>query len=107
MELEDLSMRCFREKQAVEIDKNSVLVQEPELTENTPEDRIKVNPFPFYRLTCPVVIPIIQIYKELALQKKEKEDRANVNAPKDRDYELEHAEAVEKQRLVEKSTEER
>jgi hypothetical protein len=51
MELGDLSLHCFREKKAVEIDKNSVLVQEPELTENTPEDRIKVNPSPFSRPT--------------------------------------------------------
>jgi hypothetical protein len=55
----------------------------------------------------PLFTSIVQIYKELALQKKEKEDRANVNAPKIRDYELEHAEAVEKQRSVEKLVEER
>eukprot|EP00597_Dinobryon_sp_UTEXLB2267_P015923 CAMPEP_0170128360 /NCGR_PEP_ID=MMETSP0020_2-20130122/21124_1 /TAXON_ID=98059 /ORGANISM="Dinobryon sp., Strain UTEXLB2267" /LENGTH=492 /DNA_ID=CAMNT_0010362265 /DNA_START=18 /DNA_END=1496 /DNA_ORIENTATION=- len=46
-----------------------------EMTENTPEARVK-------------------IYKELAQQKKEKEDRANVNAPRKRDYEAEHAAAI-------------
>jgi len=38
--------------------------------------------------------PLCQIYKELAQQKKEKEDRANVNAPRKRDYEAEHAAAI-------------
>jgi len=35
-----------------------------------------------------------QIYQELAQQKKEKEDRANVNAPKKRDYEKEQEESI-------------
>lgn len=46
-----------------------------ELTENTPETRVK-------------------IYKELAQQKKEKEDRANVNAPRQRDIEGEHSQSI-------------
>jgi hypothetical protein len=37
---------------------------------------------------------IPQIYQELAQQKKEKEDRANVNAPKKRDFEAEQAESI-------------
>jgi hypothetical protein len=36
----------------------------------------------------------LQIYQELAQQKKEKEDRANVNAPKKRDYEAEQEESI-------------
>jgi len=39
-----------------------------------------------------------QIYRELAEQKKEKEDRSNANQPKERDYEKEQKEIVEKTR---------
>ena len=46
------------------------------LTENTPEVRE-------------------EIYRELAQQKKEKEDRENANKPKERDYDKEQKEAVE------------
>lgn len=52
---------------------------EQELTENTPEARVK-------------------IYQELAQQKKEKEDRANTNAPKERDYEAEQQESIARTR---------
>eukprot|EP01033_Poteriospumella_lacustris_P007203 gene7204-5185_t len=45
------------------------------MTENTPEERVK-------------------IYQELAQQKREKEERERTNAPKERDYEAEHAESV-------------
>lgn len=55
---------------------------ENELMENTPETRVK-------------------IYKELAQQKKEKEDREKVNAPKERDYEKEQREAIESTRKKE------
>lgn len=47
-----------------------------EMTENTPEVRE-------------------EIYRELAQQKKEKEERDNANKPKERDYEKEQKEAVE------------
>lgn len=46
------------------------------MTENTPEERVK-------------------IYQELAQQKREKEEREKTNAPKERDYEAEHAQSVE------------
>lgn len=36
----------------------------------------------------------LQIYQELAQQKKEKEERGNVNAPKQRDYEKEQVQTV-------------
>lgn len=58
-----------------------------EITENTPEDRVK-------------------IYQELAQQKREKEERANVNAPKKRDYDVEQSEAVQSIRTKEKELEE-
>lgn len=58
-----------------------------EITENTPEDRVK-------------------IYQELAQQKREKEERANVNAPKKRDYDVEQNEAVQSIRTKEKELEE-
>lgn len=45
------------------------------LTENTPEVRV-------------------EIYKELAQQKKEKEDREKANQPKERDYDKEHKESL-------------
>ena len=62
--------------------------EEEELTENTPETRVK-------------------IYQELAQQKKEKEDRAKVNAPKERDYEAEHAEATQSTREKEMQIDEK
>ncbi len=58
-----------------------------EITENTPEDRVK-------------------IYQELAQQKREKEERANANAPKKRDYDVEQSEAVQSIRTKEKELEE-
>jgi len=54
-------------------------VASEEMTQNTPEDRVK-------------------IYKELAAQKKEKEDRAKASAPRERDYDKEQREQVEKLR---------
>jgi len=53
-----------------------------ELTENTPEARA-------------------EIYRELAQQKKEKEDRENANRPRERNYEAEHASALEEVRRKE------
>lgn len=50
---------------------------EEELTENTPEART-------------------EMYREIAEQKREKEERESVNHPKERDYEKEQAEAKEK-----------
>lgn len=50
---------------------------EEELTENTPEARI-------------------EMYREIAEQKRQKEEREAVNRPKERDYEQEQAEAKEK-----------
>lgn len=52
------------------------------MTENTPEERVK-------------------IYQELAQQKREKEEREKTNAPKERDYEAEHAQSVESVRKKE------
>lgn len=49
----------------------------------------------------------MQIYQELAQQKKEKEDRANVNAPKKRDYEQEQAESIKAMREKEGEVEPR
>eukprot|EP00606_Chrysophyceae_sp_TOSAG23-5_P001380 GSChrysophyteH2.ASY1.ANO1.1162.1 assembled CDS len=61
---------------AAELDENGGQKLDPdELTENTPEVRDK-------------------IYRELAEQKKEKEDRENEHKPKDRNYEKEQAEAI-------------
>lgn len=59
-----------------------------ELTENTPEVRVK-------------------IYQELAQQKKEKEDRARVNAPKERNYDEEQQEAVQSTRQKESEVDEK
>jgi protein TilB len=58
------------------------------LTENTPEARQ-------------------EIYRELAQQKKEKEDRENANKPRERDYEAEQAAAIEATRLKEEEAGER
>eukprot|EP00903_Cladosiphon_okamuranus_P014368 g13339.t1 len=55
------------------------VIGEEELTKHTPEVRTA-------------------IYREMAEQKKEKEDRQRENLPKDRDFELEQAAAVEKAR---------
>jgi protein TilB len=65
----------------VEEDEN----QEPELTDNTPEARV-------------------EIYRELAEQKKEKADRESANAPKQRDYEKEQSEALAAIRKKEEET---
>ena len=59
--------------------------QEPELTDNTPEARV-------------------EIYRELAEQKKEKADREATNAPKQRDYEKEQSEALAAIRKKEEET---
>jgi hypothetical protein len=50
---------------------------------------------------------ISQIYKELAQQKKEKEDREKANLPKQRDYDREQAEKVEQIRKLEEELGER
>ena len=55
-----------------------------EMTENTPEARI-------------------EIYAELAKQKKEKEDRENMNKPKKRDYDKEHQDSLGEIRKKEES----
>jgi hypothetical protein len=93
-----------------------------EMTDNTPETRVKVsyttcscvvvllrmgNSLPhgppgalgWWNLLGPrsnntPLTSTRQIYQELAQQKKEKEDRANVNAPKKRDFEAEQAESI-------------
>jgi protein TilB len=54
------------------------------MTENTPESRV-------------------EIYKELAAQKKEKEDRAKANQPRERNSAKEHCESVEQLRHAEKA----
>lgn len=59
--------------ECAEVDDNEN--ETPELTDNTPEARV-------------------EIYKELAEQKKEKADREAANAPRQRDYEKEQAEAL-------------
>lgn len=51
------------------------VLESDQLTENTPEVRV-------------------EIYKELAQQKKEKLDRDNENKPKQRDYEKEHQDSI-------------
>lgn len=73
------------------IDEEEDAVVDDEMTENTPQARIK-------------------IYQELAQQKKEKEDRANVNAPKQRHYEQEHQQSIanireKEEQIVEKEEE--
>jgi hypothetical protein len=50
---------------------------------------------------------VAQMYREIAQQKKEKEDRAKANAPRERDYEAEHSAAVESQRKREENTPQR
>eukprot|EP01038_Epipyxis_sp_PR26KG_P004178 gene4178-5946_t len=112
-ELEELAIKTASEKQEKEIEKrlnqtkidpanssdNTILKKsnnndndnnedependnENEQTENTPEARVK-------------------IYKELAMQKKEKEDREKANAPKERDYEAEHQASLNQIRKIE------
>ena len=66
---------------------NSDIDIDNELTENTPETRVK-------------------IYRELAEQKKEKSDRDKVNEPKSRDYELEHQASLQEVRSKESTTKE-
>ena len=46
------------------------------------------------------------MYKEIAQQKKEKEDRERANMPKERDYEKEHLENLENIRNKEKDLKE-
>lgn len=58
------------------------------LTDNSPETRV-------------------EIYRELAQQKKEKEDRATANLPRVRDYEAEQAQAVAEVRAKEEQSGER
>lgn len=58
-----------------------------ELTDNTPEARV-------------------EMYREIAEQKRQKEEREKVNQPKERDYEKEQAEAKETIRKVEEKKEE-
>jgi protein TilB len=72
--------------ESVEVEENED--ESPELTDNTPEARV-------------------EIYKELAEQKKEKADREAANAPKQRDYEKEQAEALAAIRKKEEETGER
>lgn len=47
------------------------------------------------------------MYREIAQQKKEKAEREKVNAPKERDYEAEHARAVAETRKKEEESGER
>jgi len=79
--------------------------QSQEMTDNTPETRVRVRFFTLYSsyfhilmwhvpFACFIYIRNKQIYQELAQQKKEKEDRANVNAPKKRNYEKEQEESI-------------
>ena len=77
-----------------------------EMTENTPEERVKVRRVNYLPIS-PFSQKVDQIYKELAQQKKEKEDRAKVNAPKERDYETEQRIAVEETRKKEEQIDEK
>lgn len=61
--------------------------EDDDMTENTPEART-------------------EMYREIAEQKREKEERESVNAPKERDYEKEQAEAKEKVRKLEEGKDE-
>jgi protein TilB len=87
----DAEIEANNNGQAVEVtdgsdDDEGVLRNEKgqEMTENTPEARI-------------------EIYAELAKQKKEKEDRENLNKPKKRDYEKEHQDTLNDIRKKEES----
>ena len=71
---------------SAEVQENEI--EEPELTDNTPEARV-------------------EIYRELAEQKKEKADREAANAPRQRDYEKEQAEALAAIRKKEEESGER
>jgi hypothetical protein len=62
-----------------EDDEEEEVPEGEEMTENTPEART-------------------EMYREIAEQKREKEERESVNAPKERDYEKEQAEVKEKVR---------
>lgn len=92
-ELIKASMKDQPKQQKKKSDNDSAEVQEdeieePELTDNTPEARV-------------------EIYRELAEQKKEKADRETANAPRQRDYEKEQAEALAAIRKKEEETGER
>jgi hypothetical protein len=51
-----------------------------------------------------MLLLVFKIYQELAQQKREKEDRANANAPKKRDHEAEQQEAISRTRLLERDS---
>ena len=76
--------------------------EEEELTEHCPETRVEVRIPSRYNttpntLTCTrynANCPCRKMYRELAQQKKEKEERESVNAPKERNYEKEHGDSV-------------
>lgn len=95
------------------------------MTDNTPEARVEVSAFRlwsnlittlhFYitiRWRPPILsafksMSINQIYRELAQQKKEKEDQENANKPRNRDYVLEQSKAIEEVRKKEEEAGER
>lgn len=77
---------------------------ENEMTENTPEARVKVLLDCCFSLLC--WYWNIQIYQELAQQKKEKEEREKVNKPKERDYEKEQVLSVAEIRAKESEMDE-
>lgn len=97
-ELEERAKICRKEKAEKEMDKLEKMMNsaneietvndENEMTDNTPEARV-------------------EIYKELAQQKKEKEEKENQNRPKQRDYEKEQKEAIESTRAKEQETDEK
>eukprot|EP01041_Mallomonas_annulata_P009334 gene9334-19376_t len=69
-------------------DSDSVKKEAEELTDHSPETRV-------------------EMYRELAQQKKEKEDREKVNMPKERNYEKEHKESTESIRSKESELDEK
>eukprot|EP00953_Heterococcus_sp_UTEX-ZZ885_P010885 6325-Heterococcus_DN1.PRE.1 len=94
--------------------------EQNENTKHTPDVRTKRLPvavasmylttYCYYCSSAPTVTMLVfvdlhtyslctmQIYRELAEQKREKDERARSNMPRDRDYEQEHADSIDKAR---------
>eukprot|EP00953_Heterococcus_sp_UTEX-ZZ885_P003407 2370-Heterococcus_DN1.PRE.3 len=86
--------------------------EQNENTKHTPDVRTKMYVITYCYCCCSApTVPMLmfvdlhtyslctmQMYRELAEQKREKDERAKSNMPRDRDYEQEHADSIDKAR---------
>lgn len=83
MEKNTKELKELAVKKAIEKKNKKPAEYDPDHCENTPETRL-------------------HMYRELAEQKQQEEDKRNANLPKQRNYELEHLQTLERERGLEK-----